>query len=169
MISSLAHVYCCIHCTCTFTLMRTCINHIFSFSLFLISHFLFPISRFLIPLYTNTQSEGSAALLVSCNKPHPLQAGGESLVKSLHTSHVNCPGFWQKWFKPIRLQYVDLLTWQILYASVYAYRDPCFSASTLVEHHCWLARRLKWLWWLVLKGWDLEMFTTNRKMLSYHL
>ena len=44
-------------------------------------------------------------------------------------------------------------TWPILYASVYAYRDRCFSADAL-GHSCWLARWLKRLWWLVLKEWD---------------
>ena len=39
---------------------------------------------------------GCAFNLVSCARPHPLQARGEGLVKSLYTSHVNCPGSWQK-------------------------------------------------------------------------
>ena len=41
--------------------------------------------------------------IVSRAKPHPLLVRGEGLVKSLHTSHVNYPGSWQKWFRPIRL------------------------------------------------------------------
>ena len=104
----------------------------FPFPPFPISHF-----HFFVP----------GSTIVSRARPHPLQAWGKGLVRSMHTSHVNCPGSWQKWFRPIRLQYV--LTWPILYASTYAYRDRYFSANAL-EHCCWLARRLKRLWWVIV-------------------
>ena len=35
--------------------------------------------------------------MVSRARPHPLQAKGEGLVKSMHASHVNCPGSWQNY------------------------------------------------------------------------
>ena len=94
--------------------------------------------------WISLQCGGCWATLVSRARPHPPQAKGEGLVKSMH-------GSWQKWFRQIRLQYV--LMWPIPYASAYAYRDRYFSANAL-EHCCWLAIWLKRLWWLVLKEWD---------------
>ena len=66
------------------------------------------------------------AFLVSRARPHPLQEG---LVKSMHTSHVNCPGSWQKWFRPIRLQYV--LTWPARTRTVTDTLAPTLSSTAV--------------------------------------
>ena len=52
-------------------------------------------------IHPSTHPPIHPSILVSRAGPHPPQAKGEGLVKSMHTSHVNCLGSWQKWFSAV--------------------------------------------------------------------